>query len=136
MAMTEISYDEFWDHINELQPLLRLGYREGPGAFINSEPWNLRRCEVTGKMDYTYSVYVVLKNADSEVQYFEHDEPMTLNEFKAFCDRVMPGIGICGMLWGNWLLDEYGNVRDDLEYPVRHTDRDRYKVLHEVKFEP
>jgi hypothetical protein len=58
--MTEISKDEFWENVNCVPPLLRLGYSNGPGAFINSEPWSLRRCAVTGKTDYTYTVSVVL----------------------------------------------------------------------------
>jgi hypothetical protein len=44
---------------------------------------------------------------------------MTINEFKAFCDRVMPGIGVCAMGWGAELLDERGNLRPDIKYPVR-----------------
>jgi len=119
---TEISENEFWENMC-LPPLLRLGNPDGPGAFINSEPWNLRRCAVTGKMDYTYSVGVVLKSADGNSQFYEHDEPMTLNEFKAFCDRVMPGVGVCSWGWGAELLDERGNLRPDIEYPVRRPVR-------------
>jgi hypothetical protein len=104
-TMTEISHDEFWDNVGRLTPLLRLGDPDGPGAFINSEPWDLRRCAVTDRMDNTYRVSVVLKGADGEPQFFQHDEPLTLNEFKALCDRIMPGVGVCGMRWGANLCD-------------------------------
>jgi hypothetical protein len=117
--MTEISEEEFWDNVNSTPPILRLGGRDGPGAFINSEPWDLRRCAVTGKLDYTYVVNVVLKNADGKPQFFQHDEPHTLNDFKALCDHIMPGVGVCGMGWGAELLDEHGNLRPDIKYPVR-----------------
>jgi hypothetical protein len=116
--MTEISEDEFWDNVNCLPPLLRLGFSDGPGAFMCSEPYGERRCAVTGKMNYSYSVSVVLKN-DGKSQFFEHNEHMTINEFKAFCDRVMPGVGVCGMGWGEKLLDADGNLRGNLEYLVR-----------------
>jgi hypothetical protein len=82
-----------------------------------SEPYGERRCAVTGKMDYSYSVSVVLKN-DGKSQFFEHDEHMTINEFMALRDRIMPGVGACGMGWGEELLDSDGNLRGDLEYPV------------------
>jgi hypothetical protein len=71
-------------------------------------------------MDYTYTVSVVLKNADGK-SFFEHDEPMTVNEFKALCDRVMPGVGVCDMRWGAELPDADGNLRPDIEYPVRRS---------------
>jgi hypothetical protein len=75
-------------------------------------------------MDYTYSVSVVLKNADDgQSRFFEHNGPLTINEFKALCDRIMPGTGVCGMGWGEELLDERGNLRSDIEYPVRHPVR-------------
>jgi hypothetical protein len=97
MTMTEISREEFWENVNAVPPLLRLGDPDGPGAFINSEPWNLRRCAVTGMMDNTYGVSVVLKNTEGRTQFFQHDDPITINEFKAFCNRVMPGVGVCAM---------------------------------------
>jgi hypothetical protein len=110
---------EFWEGVSELPPLLRMGYSGGPGAFILSEPWDTRRCAVTGKDDYTYGVYVVLKGADGASQFFRHREPLTLFEFKALCDRIMPGVGVCGFRWGAELLDEQGNLRGDLEFPIR-----------------
>ena len=102
--MTEISEEEFWDNVNVLPPLLRLGYSDGPGAFISSEPWELRRCTVTGKTDYTYSVSVVL-DVEGKSQFFKHNKPMTINEFMALCDRIMPGVGVCdGVMAGNcWM---------------------------------
>ena len=120
---TEISREEFWESVNSVPPLLRLGYSDGPGAFINSEPWNERRCAVTGKMDYTYTVNVVLKNADGKSQFFQREEPMTVNEFKVFCDGLIPGVGVCAMRWGAELLDEHGNLRSDIKYPVRRPIR-------------
>jgi hypothetical protein len=119
MTMVEISEGEFWDNVNVVPRLLRLGVSGGPGAFMSSEPWDLRCCAVTGKMDNTYIVSVVLKNAEGQSQFFEHDERLTINEFKAFCDRVMPGVGVCEMGWGAEFLDEHGNLRPDIEYPVR-----------------
>jgi hypothetical protein len=118
MSMTEISKEKFWDNVNAVLPLLRLGYSDGPGAFINSKRCDLRRCTVVGKMDYTYRVSLVLKNTEGKSQFFEHDEPMTINEFKAFCDRILPGVGVCEMRWGAELLDANGNLRSNLEYPV------------------
>ena len=100
--------------------MLRLGYSDGPGAFISSEPWELRRCTVTGKTDYTYSVSVVL-DVEGKSQFFKHNKPMTINEFMALCDRIMPGIGVCGMGWGEKLLDANGRLRPDIKYPVRRT---------------
>jgi hypothetical protein len=139
--MTEITEEEFWDNVNALPPLLRFGYSNGPGAFLCSEPSNERRCAITGKHDYTYTVCVVLPRKDPlapqmfgpdddgyerdysepnpNSQFFEHDEPLTLNEFKALCDRIMPGTGVCSMGWGEELLDANGNLRADIEYPVR-----------------
>ena len=32
---------------------------------------------------------------------------------------IMPGIGICDWLWGAKLLDENGDLRSDLEFPIR-----------------
>jgi hypothetical protein len=124
----EISLDEFWNGVNELPPLLRLGYSDGPGAFICSEPWTLRQCAVTGQQDYTYCVYVALKTGDGVPTYFRHRDRLTIHEFKALASRIMPGVGICGMLWGSWLLDEPGDLRSDLKFPVRITDREwRYR---------
>jgi hypothetical protein len=109
--MTEISNQEFWDNVNCLPPLLRLGYSDGAGAFISSEPCELRRCAVTGKDDYSYDVSVVLKNAESgEPQFFGHNEPLTVNEFMALGKRIMPGVGICQWPAGETLLDEQGNL--------------------------
>jgi hypothetical protein len=117
--LTEISKKKFWHNVNVLPPLLRLGYLDGPGAFLCSEPDELRRCAVTGKMDNTFRATVVLENADGQSQFFQHDKPLTLNEFKAFCDDIMPGVSVCSWGWGKNLLDEHGNVRSDIEYPVR-----------------
>lgn len=117
-SMLPISQEEFWDNVSALPPLLRLGFSDGPGAFMCSEPWELRRCAITGKMDNSYRVSVVL-DIDGEQKFFVHDGPLTINEFKALCDQIMPGVGVCDMRWGAKLLDEHGNVRADIKYPVR-----------------
>ena len=120
MTMTEISKDEFWHNVNVLPPLLRLGYSNGPGAFMCSEPDEKRTCTVTGKQDYTYTVSVVLRDTDdNEPRFFEHDEHLTINEFMALCEHIMPGVGVCDEDWGKKLLDANGRLRSDLEYPVR-----------------
>jgi hypothetical protein len=116
-----ISNEEFWDAVSELPPLLRLGYSNGPGAFIASEPWSQRRCTVTGKDDNTYSVYVVLKGAGGHAECFEHAIQLTVHEFKALCERIMPGIGLCAWRWGAELLDHNGGLRTDLEFPVQRS---------------
>jgi hypothetical protein len=54
---------------------------------------------------------------DGEPRFFTHNEPMTINEFKAFCDRALPGLGVCGMGWGEELLDEHGNLRQTSSIP-------------------
>jgi hypothetical protein len=118
MMMTEISKEQFLDDANALPPLLRLGYSDGPGASLGSEPWELRRCKVTGKMDNTYLVHMALKNAEGKPLFFQLDESLTVNEFKVLCNRLIPGVGVCDMRWGAELLDEHGNVRADLKYPV------------------
>jgi hypothetical protein len=118
-ATRAISKRRFWQAVNVLPPLLRLGHPDGPGGFILSEPWNLRRCTVTGKMDNTYSVYLVNKRADGTSRYLEHREPLTLHEFKALCDSLMPSVGVCHFGWGAELLDADGNIRTDLQFPIR-----------------
>src|SRR5262249_19322130 len=118
-AMAEletITREEFQDHGFALPPLLRLGYSDGPGAILTSEPWHLRRCEITGKQDYSYMVYIVLNRSS----FFRSGSPMTPHEFKALCDRIMPGVGICDWQWGADLLDEHGNLRSDLKFPIRY----------------
>ncbi len=120
--MVEITRDEFWHNVNVVPPLLRLGYSDGPGAFMCSEPSDERLCAVTGKLDYDYSVTVILEVGDT-LRYYEHVSPLTLNEFMALCERIMPGVGVCDMGWGRELLDSNGNVRADIVYPVRHPVR-------------
>jgi hypothetical protein len=115
-----ISRKRFWDAVGEVPPLLRLGDPEGPGAFVCSEPDELRQCAITGKPDNTYLVYTVRKDRNGITRHFEHREPLTVHEFKVLCDRIMPGLGICAMKWGGWLLDERGNLRTDLKFPIRY----------------
>jgi hypothetical protein len=114
-GFNKISKGKFWDGVNVVPPLLRLGYADGPGAFICSEPCSERQCTVTGKQDYAYSVYAVLDGV-----HYRHRDAMTVHEFKALTNRIMPGISICGFKWGSWLLDEHGDLRSDLKFPIRY----------------
>ena len=50
---------DFFEIGNALPPLMRLGYSDGPGAFITSEPYQLRQCVVTKKTDYGYDAFFV-----------------------------------------------------------------------------
>ena len=81
-----------------LPPLMRLGSPDGPGAFICSEPWSTRLRTVVGKRDHTYGVYVVLKGADGVSEFFRRPEQMTVHEFKALTDRIMPRVGLCAFV--------------------------------------
>jgi hypothetical protein len=118
-APIKISKKQFWTNVNVLPPLIRLGFSDGPGAFMCSEPCDLRQCAIKGVMDYAYTVSVVLKGPRGGSHFFQYDEPMTLNEFMAMCRNAMPDVGICSGRYGEKLLDEDGNVRSDLDYPVR-----------------
>jgi hypothetical protein len=114
-----ISEEEFWDGSGELLPLLRLGYSDGPGAVLTSEPCALRCCTVAEQEDHTYSAFAVLENADGKPEFFELEPPLTVHEFKSWADRAMPGVGVCSWGWGADLLDDHGNLRSDLDFPIR-----------------
>jgi hypothetical protein len=119
IQLESLSKEEFFDLAHQLPPLLRLGYEDGPGAVLCSEPYELRRCAVTGHEDNTYGVCVVLKAA-GESQYFTFVQPVTTHEFKAWADRTIPGVGVCGWGWGAELLDDRGDLRSDLRFPIRY----------------
>jgi hypothetical protein len=114
----EISHDAFWEAVAD-PPLLRLGFSNGPGAFICNEPWELRQCSVTGKADNTYLVFAVRQDQNAVSKFFQHRKTLTLHEFKTLVDRIMPGVGICSMNLGAQLLDQTGTLRADLKFPIR-----------------
>jgi hypothetical protein len=135
-----ITRKEFWDDVNELEPLLRLGFSNGPGAFMHSEPWSERTCGVTGKQDYTYHVNAVMRAAREDdpdddyrwSRFYRRKEPMTVHEFVRACELIMPGVGICSMEWGNWLLDDQGKLRGDLKFPIYYESGRRQRDYYET----
>jgi hypothetical protein len=62
----------------------------------------------------TYLAFFVLKSSCGASRFFQHRDTLTLHEFKALCDRLMPGIGVCAWKWGAELLDARGNLRNDV----------------------
>jgi hypothetical protein len=75
-----------------------MGYSDGPGASLDSEPCNERVCAVTGQRDKTYDAYFVVKDETGKSRYYRRRNPITLAEFKALCETVIPGTGPCS--WG------------------------------------
>ena len=57
------------------------------------ETQDIRACEVTGKKTETRWAYFKLWNADGEPAHFYRTrKPVTRNEFKALCARIIPDI--------------------------------------------
>jgi hypothetical protein len=79
-------------------PIKRMGYSDGPGAVFHGEACDIRTCRVTGEMVKTRSAHFALKTADGQSAYYQHREPVTLEEFKALCAHIIPGTGPCA--WG------------------------------------
>jgi hypothetical protein len=134
---TEQTYDEFQEGAHCLPPLIRLGCSNGPGAILCSEPSGERICAVTGKLDYSYTAWFVVEDPSVDnfgmftdegreigednrhSRYYVHNEDLTLHEFKALCDQIMPGVGVCGMGWGSEYVNADGSLRADLKFPIR-----------------
>jgi hypothetical protein len=95
----KISYREFWDSMN-FAPIKRMGFSDGPGAMFHSEPYETRICSVTGKAAETRWAHFVVKNAKGEPEYYEGVDNITLEEFKAMCEIVIPGVGPCSGGYG------------------------------------
>jgi hypothetical protein len=94
----EISERTFWFECCELPPLKRMGYSGGPGASLGREPCNTRICSVTGQPDKTYGAHFVVRGDNDKPRYYRASKNVTLAEFKAMCEIIIPGTGPCS--WG------------------------------------
>jgi hypothetical protein len=95
----KLSREEFFEAM-VFPPIKRMGFEDGPGAVFHGEPWNFRVCSVTKKLTKTRNAHFVIKDENGEPEYFRVIDPITLEEFKAMCEIVIPGVGPCALGWG------------------------------------
>ena len=99
--VSEISEAEFWDESRAFAPIKRMRFSNGPGASFGCEPWRLRNSGVTGRLAASHIANFVIR-ADRP-RFFSVNEPVTLEEFKALCAAIVPGIGPRAMGYGEHL---------------------------------
>ena len=90
----EISETEFWESM-EFAPIKRMGFSDGPGAVFQGEPQDLRVCSVSNEEVYTRNAHFVVKTATGVSTYYRVVDPITLEEFKAMCEVIIPRVGVC-----------------------------------------
>jgi hypothetical protein len=101
--LNEITEAEFWSAM-ELPPILRLGWRDGPGGVFHDEPYSHRICSIAMAKATTHDANFVLKDEMGVSRFYAVVDPLTLEEFKALCAVVIPGVGVCAMGYGRNLV--------------------------------
>ena len=96
---SEISESEFWDDMI-FAPIKRMGFSNGPGAVFHGEPYDYRTCPISRERTVTRMAHFVVKDGAAIPHYYRWNEPVTLEEFKALCASIIPGVGPCEMGWG------------------------------------
>jgi len=96
---SEISESEFWDDMI-FAPIKRMGFSDGPGAAFHGEPFDDQTCPISKELTTTHLAHFVVKDAAANAHFYRWNEPVTLEEFKALCAIIIPGVGPCGMGWG------------------------------------
>ena len=83
MTWKTITRARFWEALEALPPALMQH-----NGFLLGEPYDLRTCQVTGKLQNTYAAFVETTGDRwaEDGKFWEH-EPMTVAEFKAVNPR-------------------------------------------------
>jgi hypothetical protein len=58
---------------------------------------------VTGRLAASHIAHFVIRDASDRPRFFSINEPVTLEEFKALCAAIIPGIGPCATGYGEHL---------------------------------
>src|SRR5262249_40225227 len=79
----------------------RMGFCDGPGANLYEHECfdGSRTCSITNGLTTTQRAHFIIRDAGDTPHYFFCGD-ITLAEFKALCELILPGVGPCAEGWG------------------------------------